>query len=310
MLEAEEVQVDDVQSVITREYMLIDFTGKAYRGKVKDSVQSKKVNIDAGAKRNSATVELELFAGCDAEINAINSEIGNMRQMFYDMTQPWSLDETRREGPRLIHNGRLFEFIGKYKTALVEVEAKLNALEIVWEDRCEQARDIQQGLYRSELYPSFSEVRRKWALRIDYQPVPASTDFGRLNIPAPVAEKLAERAEKRAITLVNAAIKDAYTETVKLVQRMANGTKVSDDGKKGKVYESTVDNLNLMIDNLRHFNITQDAELEAHRQSLVKMMAGIDVVELRKNDDARGHVHTEATQIADDMLASMQQYAA
>ena len=94
------------------------------------------------------------------------------------------------------------------------------------------------------------------------------------------------------------------------MQRIANGTRVTDEGKKGKVYESTIDAMNLMIDNLRHFNIINDPKLEQYRQRLAKMMNGIDAKELRDNESARGHVHSEANQIADDMLSAMQSIAA
>ena len=102
-------------------------------------------------------------------------------------------------------------------------------------------------------------------------------------------EQFAKQQQERiaeAMTEVRDRIKTSLT-------KISNQLRIEDDGKKGRVHESTLEGALELCDALDGFNLVRDPEIEQLRKDMRMTLQGIDVQDVRKDDVVRGYAKEE-----------------
>jgi hypothetical protein len=80
---------------------------------------------------------------------------------------------------------------------------------------------------------------------------------------------------------------DAYDRLYKILTQLSFGLRTNEDGSKGKVFDSVLDNTKELCGLLSSFNIKGDTQLEAMRIKLEDSFTGIDAQDIKKSDYIR-----------------------
>ena len=94
----------DTAPSISSSAMIVDFNASVYTARKKDRKASEEVTSMNNAARGVANVSKNLLGDC-AELQAIQKFVGNLRNLHYSMTMPWS-----DNGSRLITTAAYFKY--------------------------------------------------------------------------------------------------------------------------------------------------------------------------------------------------------
>ena len=124
--------------------------------------------------------------------------------------------------------------------------------------------------------------------------VPAG-DFRSGGIAQALADDLKEHYEQQTKDIIERVMGDATQQLIEYASRLRNAcieVQADDEGKvkRKRIYESTVNQAKGMIDLLRNFNLTGNAQLEEARMKLEQTLDGITLDDLRESPSARAQV--------------------
>ena len=104
-----------------------------------------------------------------------------------------------------------------------------------------QAAQFKLGaLFRHSDYPDPLEIPGKFELRSSTYPLPTSGDF-RVDIGNEGLRALKEDFEKRQNNRINEAMGEVRARVKDVLTRLSNQLRVEDDGKRGRVHDSTIE---------------------------------------------------------------------
>ena len=151
------------------------------------------------------------------------------------------------------------------------------------------------ALFNRDDYPSVDNIRRKFAFTYTFSPVPESGDF-RVDVGNQGMAELRTNFENAINTRVKGAIEDMRTQLIDQLSHMSeklsdldeprtlkDGTLVTTQIFRDSLVENAVD----LVKNLKHLNITGDADVETMRAELESAIKNIDAQTLRESDEAR-----------------------
>ena len=155
-------------------------------------------------------------------------------------------------------------------------------------------------MFDASEYPSVSEVRSKFALKLFICPVPTN-DF-RVAIAEDIARDLKEHYERAAGEKVQELMRDASMRLVDYIKRIAHACRDVEPDENGKarrpkVYETTLAQAKEQCELLKQFNLTNDNQLEEMRRDLLATIDGISAQDIRESDATRAHVKSEVDKI-------------
>jgi hypothetical protein len=155
-------------------------------------------------------------------------------------------------------------------------------------------------MFDASEYPNATEVRNKFALKLFLSPVPTN-DF-RVAIADDIAQDLKEHYERAATEKVQEIMRDASMRLVDYIKRIAHACRDIEPDESGKarrpkVYETTLAQAKEQCELLKHFNLTNDAQLEEMRRDLLATIDGVSAQDIRESDATRAHVKTEVDRI-------------
>lgn len=286
----------EVTDLMNSHFMLATLTATTFTGNKTDKSATDTLLASKGARSGSAKVVKQLFAGASGELDKVKSCIATARSQFYSMTLPWSED---RKGARLLANERFFEFIKVMKGCITDVDSALNELGAVYDQRRTEAMANLGGLANADEYPDWDEVRRRFKVSFNYNPVPAVSDYSRMNLPPAAIDKLVARSAEVQKELVKQAVADAWKRTVEPLQRIVNNLEPRPDGKAPRIYETLLGNLRIVVDNLKYFNLTNDPDMERVRKDILSQLCTFTTEDLKKSDGARAQAHQRAQSMLD-----------
>lgn len=219
------------------------WTGRRYDKTVSQEVEKAHAARDAG-RFNKMLVDKAL-------LDPIAKLAGEIRQYHYDKTLPWSND-----GARLLPSKLFMD----YSTWLRNHRDKFNTLvrDLVskYPDEVQAARQRLGTMYNPEDYPAPSEIGRKFAIEVEFVPVPDARDF-RVEVTNEVAEEIRESITKAVEARQTQAIKDCYRRAYDVVSKIHE--RLSDP--KAIFKDSLIENARDLADVLPSLNILDDPRL-------------------------------------------------
>jgi hypothetical protein len=251
------------------------------------------------AKGDVGRVMKNMLAGVDQPLKTVRSAYAAVRTRHYDLTLPWVSDlaADRKTGARLLCH----PLLSRYLSELGELERlATDALEEfipLYPTMIQNAQPNLGGMFREEDYPSAEEVRSRFRIYKDFEPIPDGTGFK--GLPKGLLERLSLHLHERQqdqLTQAQASMWLAAKERVAhLIDRLA------DEDTKFK--EASVRQVRELVSLLPGWNLARDPRVAEIAEDIDRMLGGIEAVDLRKDTSLRVSVVEEARRIADRLNA-------
>lgn len=278
---------------IVNDCMIVNLQVGTWLGYRLDKAASAKVTQDANAEQDAARVNKHLIP--KETLKPIVTAAGAIRTHFYDRTLPW-----KDNGDRLLTRKMFTKFMEEHGKLVADfngaVEDFLNTSYLRARD---QAEFRMGDLFNPTDYPSSIHLRHKFYVNLDIDAVTTSNDF-RVKLNQEELEEVRSSMEEALQARVKRAMFDVWTRLAETLKHFAN--KMDGD----EIFrDTTVSNLEEIVDILPELNVFNDPDLEQIRLDIVQHVIGYDAKELRKNPDIRKQVAGEAAKIMDTMNGFM-----
>tara|TARA_R110002095_G_scaffold84066_2_gene72998 strand:+ start:3886 stop:4797 length:912 start_codon:yes stop_codon:yes gene_type:complete len=263
--------------------MTVDFNASVWTARKKDHRASAEITHANYADRGVANVTKNLLGDCD-ELKAVQKFAGNVRNMHYSMTMPWS-----DNGARLLTTAQYF----KYNEVMTDLQNEFHRLVdeflTAYDKTIENAAELQVKLgamWNADEYPTRAALEDKFGFRINYVPLPDSGDF-RLDIGNEAMDQIKTQYEEHYTTAVNAAMKDIWQKLHDNLTTLARQLGVNEEGKGNKLYDTVFDRALELTEMLGTCNVTGDSQMEAMRQRLEQAFHGLTIGRIKNSPTLR-----------------------
>lgn len=204
---------------------------------------------------------------------------------------------------RYLPNPRIPEFMRQYEQRLAVTAGLVDKLILALPSVISNTA-FQGDMFRLEDYPTPEEIRNKYGVQLYTQEVPVGDFRNQIAIES-VAQAQAH-FNKQLPGLINGMMEKQMSTLVKLLSSISNccriDTVVNEKGvsvRRGRIYDSTIEQALELCDTYKQFNIMGDQKLEDARASLERLLTGVNVEVLRESDTLRATMKAGV----DDILA-------
>lgn len=278
---------------IVNNTMVVNLQISTWSGYKLDKGMTQKVTTDANAAADAARVNKHIVP--KESLKEIITAAGALRTHFYDKTLPWG-DNGDRLLPRLsfetftTEHGRLEQ---EFHNA---VDNFINEKYLVAREKAE----FRMGeMFNPNDYPMPEQLRRRFAVNLDIHGVPTGRDF-RVDMDNLTVDTIRKQIEAKNQERLSVAMQDVWTRLAETLGHFAN--KMADDSI---FRDSTVKNLEELVDALPALNITGDPQLDQIRQDIQDTIIGYTPKDLRKDSAVRQAAAKESKRIIDQMAGFM-----
>lgn len=291
-----------INKQLSGSYILIEIINRAWTGKRTDKRASHELEEGNNALSGSARVVKDLMAGSRAELKAVTASQAAIRSYMYTQTLPWTASSAgRNTGPRLLAAVNSFDFLKQYKSLVDQYKSALQIFLDVYDVRRQEAISNLGTLANPNEYPDVSAIEGEFSVELTMNPVPDTTDFSRLSLPAELTEVLADRLAKQYTISTESAMDDLRERVIEQVGRFANITGKLSKGETTRVRESLIDNLQNTVSLLRSSNITSNEKLDDLADRLQTELLSHDTTTIKKSKEITAEIHTNAKKVLVDM---------
>ncbi len=273
--------------------MVVNLQISMWAGQKLDKNLTRKVTDDAQADADAARVNKHLVP--KESMKEIITAVGALRTHFYNRTLPWG-DNGDRLLPRLAYT----DFIQEHSQLAQQFD---NAVSDFLQTKYLAARDqaeFRMGeMFRASDYPEPELLRNRFAVNLDVHGVPTSKDF-RVVMDKQDVDNIRQSIELKNQDRLTQAVSEVWTRLADTLNHFANKM-----GEDAVFRDSTVRNLEEIVEMLPALNITNDPALEAIRQDIVDTLIGYEPKDLRKDSDIRRIAAKESKRIVAQMAGFM-----
>lgn len=279
--------------------MIVKLHISAWKGRVKDDRVTAKTNLDHGATSEAGVYNKHLLA--KKHTLAIQQAESNARAFHMKHTLPW-----KDGGDRLLpsknfmrYNRGMRDLKQKFENA---VSTFINQYPVLVQD----AKQVLGSMYKAAEYPSQAEIDKYFRFFTDIQPVPVSGDF-RVELNEQEIEKIKRQIDETNTKSQEAAMENLWHRIHGAVKAMADGMADEIDPitnkivKKGRVFDSYVNNLKELTDILPDLNITDDPKLNEMAQEVKDALTMHSPGTLRKDSALKNDTAKKADEILQRM---------
>ena len=270
--------------------------------KRQDKRASKESDMNHNAEIGAATTSVNRFKGPGAErVKQINTIGEELKQEVYARSTDWN-------GQRLVSNVMLQEVLGIVQRKKAEFSEHVDALV---RDAPELIRIAESKLGTYEVAPpTEDEIRDAFSIDFEVSQIADSDSFSASNLGPVLEAEMRRRFEAGIEAAYNNATSDALQRVAeplgKLVQRMGEYSRQQDEQARGvtsqggRLYASTIGNVQQIAAVFRSFNMTGDPLMNAVADKLDEFMA-IDIEDLKTDQHLRDDVSAKAAAILADL---------
>lgn len=257
-----EIETSDLNDALTSNYLLCDLQIRSWAGRSTDRDATKEVIEAKGASKDAGKFNKNLMASAHEELGNVHKKASSLRHFFFRKTLPWTAStEGRAAGDRIIATSSAMDFLQEFKTHKLEYDAAVKALVAVWDLRVGQAMQNLGMLADITEYPSAVEIPKKFAISLDMNPIPAQSDFKRLNVPAALAASLGNRHKIIAEAQVQNAMNEMRDRMLEELERINTQMTKHANGEKTRLYDSLITNMQGLVQMAKNMNLTGNPRL-------------------------------------------------
>ena len=207
-------------------------------------------------------------------------------------TLPWS-----DEGWRLLPMANHAKYVAMVRTHRSKIESLVEDFIVDYPAIKDGVQRRVNGLFNPADWPSVLDLRKRFGVKVDYNPIPTGSDF-RVEMDTATLDEIARDTEDRVTQAIKGAQQDAVERLHECVTRISE--RLSDP--KAIFRDSLIENARELTDVLTRLNVTDDARIEELRQRVEKL-AEISPEALRTLPFQRATTAHEADAILADMSA-------
>lgn len=283
---------------ITTKAMVLNLQIGIWQGYRLDKDASRKVVQDANADGDAARVNKHLVP--KEALKAINTASNAIRAHFYDKTLPW-----KDNGDRLITRMLYMPFIEEHERLVGEFVNAVNEFITVSYPQAREKAAFRMGdLFKPDDYPSAESLRRRFYINLDIDPVTEAGDF-RVSLDKEHADEVRQSMERALHERLDRAMHDVWERLGNVVGHFA-----SKMGSDDIFRDTTVRNLEELVDMLPGLNVLDDPDLDDISRELKAKLHGLDPKDLRKDKELRSQAAKDAKEIMDRMNGFMNAFGA
>lgn len=260
--------------------MLVELGISVWTGRKKDRAASDDVTRMNHANVGVASVNKKLLGDCE-ELVAIQKFAANVRAGHYAMTMPWS-----DSGLRLLPTKQFFKYNEQLTALRGEFDRLVEAFLAAYDWEVMQAQTKLGNLFIRDEYPTIESLRDKFGFKINYIPLPDAGDW-RVDMEQETTQTLRAEYEKFYSQQMEGAMRDVFERLHTEVSRFIKQLDVDDDGKKGKIFQSTIDHVRSLTDMMDMANFTKDPNLSLAVARLRTALKGVTQSDLKTDEFLR-----------------------
>ena len=272
--------------------MLVSLSISLWTARKLDKKVSNDVDISNSTRTKAGNYHKNLLAGDDS-LAAIQKLAGLIRTYHMTQTSPWN-----DNGDRLLTTAQFFT----YKSEMARLEKQywglVNDFIADYNLRVSAAAFQLGTLFDRAEYPDAQEVISKFGFVVRYNPLPESGDW-RIDIGNEGLNDLKDQYDAQYEANIEKVNQDAYDRLHRILTQLSFGLRTNEDGSKGKIYDSVLENTRELCGLLTHFNIKGDTQLEAMRIKLEDSFTGIDSKDIKDSDYVRVTLKRDVDAILD-----------
>ena len=149
-----------------------------------------------------------------------------------------------------------------------------------------QAQTKLGTLFHRDEYPTADSLRDKFGFRMSYIPLPDAGDW-RVDMERDAQDTLKAQYADSYSKQVEGAMRDLWSRLQSELTRFVKQLDVDVDGKKGKIYDSTMEHVLHLTDMLEAANFTNDPSLQLAQSRIRAALEGVDRMDLVQNEGFR-----------------------
>lgn len=278
---------------IIKDCMIVNLQVGLWLGYRLDKSASAKVTADAHADADAARVNKHIIP--KETLKPIITAAGAIRTHFYDKTLPW-----KDNGDRLLTRKVYTKFVEEHSELVTDFnEAVDEFLQVTYLRARDQAEFRMGALFNANDFPSSTTLKQKFYINLDIDAVTTSGDF-RVQLNEKELDTVKKGMEDALQQRISRVMVDLWKRVAETLGHFT--AKMSSD----EIFrDSTIRNLEEIVELLPDLNILNDPELEQIRLDIKNSLTGFEPKDLRKNDAVRKQVAGEAKRIMDTMAGFM-----
>jgi len=275
------------QSSIHSRALLVWLTISTWSARKYDRKVSDEVNRQHNASSDAGRYNKFLLPGDAASYKTLVTLAGSIRAQHYADTLAWS-----DEGWRLLPTANYLQYTATFRKRAQEFQNALDEFVADYPLLRDRARVKLNGLFRDEDYPSAQDIRQRFALNVEYAPVPADGDL-RVDLSSDQIGEIETAISNRVERAVGIAVQDSWQRLYTVVGKISERLNTPDAIFRDSLIENAAD----LCDTLKRLNVTDDPDLEAMRVRVLRDLTRVSPETLRENKSARDKVAKSADQI-------------
>jgi hypothetical protein len=277
--------------------MLVNLRIGAWAGRRLDRSISEEITEQKNATGDALRVNKHLVP--KETLAAVVSASNALRGHFYEATLPWA-----DQGARVITRVGYRPFLEKHEKLMRNFQdAATHLVEVDYPAARAQAEFRMGDAFNEEDYPAPWELREKFYVKLDIDPIPEGKDF-RVDISKEDAAAVKQQIEERLRGRVQAAAKDVWGRLRLVIEHYAKTMANTDI----KFKDATVRNLHDLVEALPALNILEDPALDAFAKD-ARQSLDWSAKEIRDNPETRKAAAAEAEAVLDRMSGFMNAFS-
>ena len=274
--------------------MIVNLQVGLWLGHKLDKSKSREVTNDANAADDAARVNKHIIP--KESLKFITTAASAVRNHFYDNTLPW-----KDNGDRLLTRKLYTRFIEDHQRLVGEFYNQVDEFVTNGYPAARARAEFRMGgLWKDEDYPEAGAVRRKFYVNLDLDAV---------QLPSMLKDVFDDpKALKAAQDAAQAIMQERTTKAVAALWGQLNNTLGHFANKMGSdeiFRDSTVRNLEELIERMDALNFTNDPDLARIATEVKDRITGYDPADLRKDPAVRNEAAADAKKILEDMAGFM-----
>jgi hypothetical protein len=266
--------------------MLVEMGISVWTARKKDKSATADLLNQNNATKAAGAFNKNLLADCE-ELVAIQKFASNVRTMHHNMTIPWS-----DSGLRLLPTAKYFDYHAQITQLQAEFTRLVDVFLTAYDWEVAQVHAKLGTLFNRDEYPTAEAIRDKFAFRVSYIPVPEAGDW-RVDMESDAQKQLRTQYETFYQTQMERAMRDLWQRLHDELERFIRQLDVDADGKKGKIYDSTIEHVQHLADMMEHCNFTGNPSMQLAQRRLTSALAGVCRDDLIKNEAFRADTKTK-----------------
>ena len=274
--------------------MVINVSISLWEGRRLDRAITRKTTTDAHASDDALRVNKSLVSKESfKEVQAASSAV---RTLVHERTLPW-----KDNGDRLLLRAGYTKFIEDFHALEQDWAAAVDHfISVRYPEEQARASFRLGAAFDAEDYPHPEELRGRFRLSLGIDAVSTAQDF-RVKLDGDTVSNIRSQIEEATAERMTNAMRAVWERIEKVVTHFASRT----TGEVERFHESTVTNLQELVELLPTLNLVNDPNLAGIAATLQQTLCAYDPKTLRKDVAVRAAANAEAQEIIDTMAGFM-----